>query len=1751
MKIPNPNYLIAKVIAHFAITMVMGILFLETARAALTWNQGGGNWDTTSANWTGDATTFISDGTQDVIFDNAAGGTITISASMEPASTTVSATSGTYTFNGGPITGSGGLTKSGDGQLTMNTANNSYTGKTSIERGTLLFGGAACLSNAGSPGVFGAPAAGANATIDLNNGVTLRSNGSNPRVNQSTDRPLNLAGSGYGTVSIRYNDNDASLTFGDVTVTGTGGKVLKVDTGINGNGDRQAINFTGGIANSTDNSPTSLEVTFNTQGSSNWVSLAGINTFTGPITLSQINGTANGVLVVGGFRVAQSGANTIGTGSLGSGNYPGDITLGARTVLEYDSTAPQTLSGAISGAGAILLTGSGPVTLSGTNTYAGNTTVNSGCSLTLGSTGSFGFLLGNTTTNKITGAGSATLNGTFSVDTSAVTAVTGTWTLVDATTRSYGTSFGLTNFTGPVGTVYTNQEGTKIWTFDTSTSALSLTSTAVFTSFTYNGFSGVIDHVNGTIKLPVSSGTAAATVAPIFSLTSGTSSSVSGAAPTWDSNNEATYTITDTSTDPATVNVYTVMLKILPVPPGFANGMMLWLAADDIDPADTSQVDNSGNVQQWNDLSGNSFNASNATASQRPAYITNALNGKPALRFNQDASSKLFLGDLSASFWATIADTYPTAVNSGTGGTGINGTYVNVPTRAVTGALVGDSDTATALNGSNQSVSIPYSASLNPPQGQPWSAEIWAKSNVAGVLPPFSSGTPGNVPNRQGWVLYFFNSDLSFRAYTNNGANATINGGNGLTIPGVITPQTWYHVVVTCDGTDFKIFLNGVEVGTTPTVGPNGTYSAGTDGTGLGIRVGAGNYFNGVLDEAAFYTTTLSQSRIQAHYDNGINNPERTQAYDLEIAADSPVAHYKLNEPAGPVAAASVFAVAAPNNDGRYNLFGNRANDDRWVANSWTESSPGAFRTGRANFGSAGFALWPSSGSHVYLLESGPSQYRFVIDGNENAALATSGGYNSGAGVNWTIGDSAANNDQRFNGDIAELIFYNRVLSTDEVNAVGYYLKNKYGVAATYLNPNATAPENFVAIASDGIVALSWSRFIGATSYDVKRSSTQNGPYVSIGTTIETSLTDSQVVNGTPYYYVVSAVTATSVSMNSAEISATPTGVDATRSTVVSSQPILLADGVAYTTITVTLLNANDVPMADKTVQLTKTSGTGLPNIQVVSDFTGDDGKATFIVDSQDAGTFVFTATDVTSNVEINQTATVEFAAATTTSIVVVSSGSPTTYGQNVTFTATVSPIPSGGKVQFWVGENYLGGEVTVNASGEASVTTTTLAAGSHAITADYSGNLQFGASSTAAMISQEVGKAPLTVRATSFVRPTNTPNPDPLPSAFFGYQNGENILTFGVTGTPLLSTDAVPESPVGDYPITCALGTLAADNYSFTLENGTMTVAEPVPTTLIFGGDFQVYKPGTGYYVKAEFTGGNSYAGGVGDGKSLTGGTITYADGTSGIAGDGIPDFDLPGWEPLRARNDLMFNGVGGSTGMNIFGSWGGQVRIQTTGSLFTVAAGQSVTITAMVGGPDDGPITGPLAFHLVANGVQLVPTSIVNPTLPNGGAFQMISRTYSAAVLAPHIGATTKIVLGVEDANNIGNRVIFDDVKLEMTSAPAGYGSWANANGASGQTAGEDHDNDGVPNGIEFFMGATGSSFTANATLNANNEIAWPASAAYQGTYEVQTSSDLVVWTPVATQPVPSGGFLTYSLPASAQGGKSFVRLFVAPTP
>jgi autotransporter-associated beta strand protein len=119
-------------------------------------------------------------------------------------------------------------------------------------------------------------------------------------------------------------------------------------------------------------------------------------------------------------------------------------------------------------------------------------------------------------------------------------------------------------------------------------------------------------------------------------------------------------------------------------------------------------------------------------------------------------------------------------------------------------------------------------------------------------------------------------------------------------------------------------------------------------------------------------------------------------------------------------------------------------------------------------------------------------------------------------------------------------------------------------------------------------------------------------------------------------------------------------------------------------------------------------------------------------------------------------------------------------------------------------------------------------------------------------------------------------------------------------------------------------------------------------------------------------------------------------------------------------------------------------------------------------------------------------------------------------------------------------------------VTAAPSGFAAWAADNGVTGGIGGDD-DNDGVANGIEFFLGDDSSGFTAMPVPDATGKITWPMGSDYNGSYGtdfvVLTSSTLAEdsWLPVPAGQVTvtPGVSLVYTLPEAA--GRIFARLEV----
>lgn len=94
--------------------------------------------------------------------------------------------------------------------------------------------------------------------------------------------------------------------------------------------------------------------------------------FDGIVSLTANNPYQGNIILRGGT------VELAGSGKLGSGNFSGDIDLGSGAntgIFKQNSTADQTLSGVISGSGALVKDNTGTLTLTGNNTYSGGTTL--------------------------------------------------------------------------------------------------------------------------------------------------------------------------------------------------------------------------------------------------------------------------------------------------------------------------------------------------------------------------------------------------------------------------------------------------------------------------------------------------------------------------------------------------------------------------------------------------------------------------------------------------------------------------------------------------------------------------------------------------------------------------------------------------------------------------------------------------------------------------------------------------------------------------------------------------------------------------------------------------------------------------------------------------------------------------------------------------------------------------------------------------------------------------------------------------------------------------------------------------------------------------------------------------------------------------------------------------------------------------------------------------------------------------------
>jgi hypothetical protein len=135
-------------------------------------------------------------------------------------------------------------------------------------------------------------------------------------------------------------------------------------------------------------------------------------------------------------------------------------------------------------------------------------------------------------------------------------------------------------------------------------------------------------------------------------------------------------------------------------------------------------------------------------------------------------------------------------------------------------------------------------------------------------------------------------------------------------------------------------------------------------------------------------------------------------------------------------------------------------------------------------------------------------------------------------------------------------------------------------------------------------------------------------------------------------------------------------------------------------------------------------------------------------------------------------------------------------------------------------------GPATLSAGGVLTIT----GVGTVVVEASQAGNATFDAAATVTQ-SFAINRATLTVTATNASRTYGSANPT-FSDAILGFVYGEGAGV--VRGVADLTTAATADDVVGQYVIHAALGSLAADDYTFAFADGQLTIAQATPTVKV-----------------------------------------------------------------------------------------------------------------------------------------------------------------------------------------------------------------------------------------------------------------------------------------------------------------------------
>jgi hypothetical protein len=335
------------------------------------------------------------------------------------------------------------------------------------------------------------------------------------------------------------------------------------------------------------------------------------------------------------------------------------------------------------------------------------------------------------------------------------------------------------------------------------------------------------------------------------------------------------------------------------------------------------------------------------------------------------------------------------------------------------------------------------------------------------------------------------------------------------------------------------------------------------------------------------------------------------------------------------------------------------------------------------------------------------------------------------------------------------------------------------------------------------------------------------------------------------------------------------------------------------------------------------------------------------------------------------------------TSTSLVSSGNPSTFGQPVTFTASVTsqgPNTATGTITFNDGSTTLG--ISLLNGGSATFLTRTLAIGPHSIEAIYSGDGNF-TGSVSSNLSQVVTKSATTTTLLSSINPSVPGKPVTLtalvsslagtPTGKVEYLNGTTVLAT-VTLTSGSAKYTTSKLPPGANKIT-AVYQGDSNNSGSTSASLIQVVLATTTTTLTSSPDPSAYGQTVTFTAKV-----NSSIG-----APLNGETVTFKQGVSvlgmGILNGGSATFSTStlgvGTRAIKALygGDARFGSSTSATASQVIHKAASTTTLISSQNPSTL--GQPVTFTATVAPQFSGVLTGKFVFRDGTTVLKTVPVT------------------------------------------------------------------------------------------------------------------------------------------------------------------------------